>query len=523
MATATSGARALDLVRGRPFDVAILDLRLPDVEGTVLLGQLKELQPHLENIILTGFPSADTSAESPRLGAFAYLVKPVHPEVLVDTVESALAKRRLAEANRRSLQELSTLYALASAVSGSLDQEEILTQGLRQVIGLLGGGAGAAYLLTPLPASLIPVARQGLSAVRARSLASLGQTEGPVQEALHDGRSRLVPAGSRPPAAGVPSTHQLAVIPLSARDRMHGLLLVTSPAPGKVGAELLSAVGGQIGVALENARLYQDLSEERDRILEVEEEVRKKLARDLHAGPAQLLAAVLMSSRLARALFDEDPNQARQELEDLERVSQKALGQVREMLFELRPIVLETHGLQAALAGVARRMEENEGLEVKLEIQAPKDRLPRPVESLVFSIIQEALANIRKHAQASAVRLRFKLDRAALVAEVEDNGVGFDVEEVERTYAHRRSLGLLDMRERAQALGGELEIRSRRGEGTAVVLTARLEEPASVGGGTPPPNPPPRPGGPDSVPPHPPARPGAKPQDLGPTRSTQTV
>jgi len=241
--------------------------------------------------------------------------------------------------------------------------------------------------------------------------------------------------------------------------------------------ELLMAFAAQSAVLIENARLYQQVVMERDRLLAVEEEVRRELARELHDGPSQLLSAIIMGIKFLHQVLQRQPNRAGAELEELERLSTQALHQVRNLLFDLRPVALETQGLCAAIQVYAERKGESDQVRLQIDPQMQHVRFAQPVEAAAFSIIQEAVGNAKKHARAKNIWISVKRSEDTLILSVKDDGRGFDVAAVDAAYAQRGSLGLLNMKERAEICGGKLNIDSTMGGGTLVSLVLPLNPP----------------------------------------------
>ena len=246
--------------------------------------------------------------------------------------------------------------------------------------------------------------------------------------------------------------------------------------------ELLMAFGAQSAIVIENARLYQQIVAERDRILAVEEQVRRELARDLHDGPSQILASLVMGLKHLRNVIVRQPERTELEVNDLERLATTAMHQVRNMLFDLRPVALETQGLLSALQVYVERQRDSTGVPVYLEADDVTVRFPPKVEGAVFSIIQEAVGNAKKHAQAKSIWISAHETGDALVLSVRDDGKGFDVTSVEEAYAQRGSLGLLNMKERAEIARGKLTIDSKIGKGTKVILALPLKPPTESNG-----------------------------------------
>ena len=267
-------------------------------------------------------------------------------------------------------------------------------------------------------------------------------------------------------------------VPLRAGLRNYGAIVLGSineQAYSRADLEQLVALAHFATIAIQNAQLYQDLREERDKIVRAEENVRKELSRDLHDGPAQALAAITMNVEYIRRLLAEDPEKALEELDNLEKLARKTSWDVRTLLFELRPVILETQGLVPTLEQYVQRFPASEGVQVHLDTSGFSGRLDPKIEATVFTIMQEAVNNARKHARAKNIWLRLARQGENLVAWVQDDGVGFNVEEVRANYEKRGSFGLLNMEERARLIGGRTEIRSIPGKGTAVIITVPVQ------------------------------------------------
>ena len=275
------------------------------------------------------------------------------------------------------------------------------------------------------------------------------------------------------------SCRHAIVVPLRAGFENFGAVVFGSPQANTYTEDhkdLLIAVCNQAIVALQNAQLFQSLMEEKERIVEVEEDARKKLARDLHDGPTQSIAAIAMRLNYTRMLLEKekDVQQATEELARIEELARRTTKEIRHMLFTLRPLILETQGLLAALKNVAK-LAETESTPIYLEAdQAVDEVLDQNVQGVIFYIIEEAILNARKHAQASSIRVRLKIQDNAFIAEVEDDGCGIDLEAMQTSYDERGSLGMVNMRERAELVGGKFGIQSALGKGTRVTLAVPL-------------------------------------------------
>ncbi len=272
--------------------------------------------------------------------------------------------------------------------------------------------------------------------------------------------------------------------PLRGGIDVYGVLLFSHPDPDYFNddrREILEIIGRQAMIAIQNARLYQDLEQEKERMMDIQEEARKKLARDLHDGPTQSVAAIAMRINFARRLMERNRQATVDELYKIENLARQTTKEIRHMLFTLRPLILESQGLTAALESMAEKMRETYGQNVIVEAHPDTvDLLEMGKQAVIFYIAEEAVNNARKHAQASEIRVRLKAtsDEVA-VLEIEDDGVGFNVGEVDASYEQRGSLGMVNMRERAELINGVLNISSTEGKGTLIKIWIPLTEEAS--------------------------------------------
>jgi len=277
----------------------------------------------------------------------------------------------------------------------------------------------------------------------------------------------------------------LYAVPLRSGLDTYGLLLYAHPEAHfftKEVCEVLDIVGSQTMIAMQNARLYQDLEREKERIMEIQEEARKKMARDLHDGPTQSIAAIAMRVNFARRLLERNPQTAAEELYKIEEMARRTTKEIRHMLFTLRPLVLESQGLSAALQSMADKMFETYGQKVIIEASPDcVEQLEAGKQAVVFYIAEEAVNNARKHAHAEHIWVRLKtLHKEFALLEIEDDGVGFDVQQVNSAYEQRSSLGMVNMREHAELVEGILRIDSAPQRGTRVQVVIPLTDEAAL-------------------------------------------
>lgn len=264
-------------------------------------------------------------------------------------------------------------------------------------------------------------------------------------------------------------------VPLVVGLEIYGVLLFGHPDDGYFSqdrVEILEAVAQQSMIALQNAKLYSDLEQEKERIAEIQEEARHKLARDLHDGPTQSIGAIAMRVNFARRLVQRDPNQAAEELFKIEELARRTTKEIRQMLFTLRPLVLESEGLVAALGQLSEKMLENHNQNVVIETQDNvAEDLEMGKQGVIFFIVEEAVNNARKHAEADHIWVRLHRKKDLLRLEIEDDGKGFDVDRVQSNYEQRGSLGMVNLHERTELVNGIIKIESNPGRGTKVSVT----------------------------------------------------
>ncbi len=273
-------------------------------------------------------------------------------------------------------------------------------------------------------------------------------------------------------------------IPLRVNLETFGVLLFAHPEELYFAAEqreILNVISRQAMIALQNARLFQEIKDEKDHIIKAEDEARTKLARDLHDGPTQAVAAIAMQANLAGKLLKKNPAAVENELRLIEDTARRTTKEIRHMLFTLRPLVLESEGLAAALNTMAEKMNEtyNQNVIVETDENVIYD-LEMNSQTVIFTIAEEAVNNVRKHAKAKHIWVRVQRARRDFaVLEIEDDGMGFDTKDVFDNYSQRGSLGMVNMKERATLARGIFHIESKPGKGTKIEVVIPLTDDAA--------------------------------------------
>jgi signal transduction histidine kinase len=386
-------------------------------------------------------------------------------------------------------QHARAIYEMSSMLSATLNYKEVLEAALN--FGALGA-EGASPSSSALVAAVLFFQEDQLHLSSSRRLTQADQRvvcpgrAGVLGDVIRTGEPTVIHDPAHDPElvqfASFQACRSLMALPLRAGYETYGVVLYGHPLAKFFDDDqraLLVAVVNQAIVALQNAQLYRNLRQEKDRLMEVQDEAQKKLARDLHDGPTQAVAALAMRANFVRRLLERDPKQAGEELFKMEDLARKTTREIRHMLFTLRPLVLESQGLSAALMQLADKLKETHGQNVIIEAEPNlDDRLELNQQGVLFYIVEEALNNARKHAQAEHLWVRLKTQRDVLSVEIQDDGVGFNVGAVEANYDRRGSLGMVNMRERAEMINGAVRIDSAEGRGTRIMVFVPLTEDA---------------------------------------------
>jgi signal transduction histidine kinase len=210
-------------------------------------------------------------------------------------------------------------------------------------------------------------------------------------------------------------------------------------------------------------------------MFQIVEDERMRIARDMHDGPAQLLANLVLKAEIVERVFDLDRESATAELADFKATARVALEETRKLIFDLRPMTLDDLGLVPTLRKFVVDFERTSGMRTRLNLVGAERRLPRDLEASLFRIVQEAMTNARKHAGGDSVDVTLMIGPQRVVASVRDNGTGFDVAAAQARAERSNHLGLVSMRERAGLENGVLDITSVPGHGTQVRVSLDYE------------------------------------------------
>jgi len=399
-------------------------------------------------------------------------------------------KEKEAEIQRQN-RELAALNAISAIMNRhSSNIEHMLQEALEQVLAVLD-----------LPAGWIVIAHENspphLAAVAgfAEPPAQLGvrfpecdcglvlRTQSPI--IVTPGHNCILAHSHS--SSGKP-VHCHTSVPLIGGGRVIGALNVAAHSPAFFTEEnfrLMVMIGSQLGVALENARLWNDLKDKERlraqllaKAIRAQEEERKRIARELHDEFGQSLNALIFGLKTAELALTDPSMNAGEILKRLRVSTSDAVRELQTVIYDLRPSLLDDLGLLPAIRWYAESRLEKLGIKVIWEIEGDdKVRFAPDIETALFRIAQEALTNISKYAEASEVKIKMQAKSDRVVLEIHDNGKGFDLANVlEIREREGRGLGLLGIRERADLLSGSFHLESQVGRGTCV----RAEIPLTI-------------------------------------------
>jgi PAS domain S-box-containing protein len=398
----------------------------------------------------------------------------------------ALAKARLFEQAQRRLEELTAIYRASQHLQQLHTPETLSQEIIRSLEETLAYDYGAVLLIEQATGRLIPFALsdqgQGSSFV-ATDKAYLASHDirlgvGLIGWVAQTGQSvclgdvRQDPR-YRPIRANIRSK---LCVPLHIGEQIIGVVNVETTklnAYTEADQRVLETVAAQIAIATQNARLFDQVRVARERLqllshqlVDAQEAERRHIARELHDEIGQTLTAVKINLQAMQRSVDASALASR--LEESMGIVEQAIQQVRKLSLDLRPSLLDDLGLVATLRWYLDRQTKWAGFTPQFTAVPPEMRLPSNLETVCFRVVQEALTNVMRHAQAQLVRVELQQYETELQLLILDDGVGFEVEVTLERVAQGTGLGLLGMQERVALLGGRIEIDSAPGRGTQI-------------------------------------------------------
>ncbi len=494
---AVVGSRHFWIVVGMLAACTIFHYATPQIRFIPLVGV--ELSRHAIERIVFLLPIAAASFAFRHTGGIiaivatilimlprALFLSPLPADALFETAGVAVvgglmvwmiaAQDRERKLRQKVVRELETLHSIQTALCHSLDLDGMLQRALDRLLDSLGQlEKRGAILLTDISGQSLRIrAHRGLSPEHVQEACQIGLGECLCGYAAQHGGLLVVPdATSDPRHTRCPETqpHSHVLVPIQSRERQLGVidLYLAEPEPvDEIGLSLLASIGRQVGVAVENALLYESLRFYVRQITQAQEAERQRIARELHDETAQGL--IELSRRLDALAPDlEGLNEpAAERVEELQKRLGDLLQGVRRFSRDLRPSVLDDLGLLPALNQLLTELKE-QGVEPRLETKGTRRRLSPDTELALFRIAQEALSNVRRHSQASEVIATVEFLTTRVKLTIQDNGCGFRLAGRISELVSLGRFGLAGMEERANLLGGYLKVLSGLDFGTIVV------------------------------------------------------
>jgi PAS domain S-box-containing protein len=435
----SSSAEALNALEERTFDLLLTDLIMPEPDGMTLLKNAFRTDPNIVVVVITGYGSVQSAVEAMKEGAFDYITKPLDWKLFQPVLSRAIETGRLkkSEERYRAIVEDQTELIFRFLPDGTV-------RFVNEVFCRYFGRSGVELVGSNLKILLPGEDYENFK----KHIASLDK-HNPVATMEH---RVIIPQG------GVCWQRWTSRGIFDERERL---------------VEIQS-VGHDI---TESKLLEEDLRISRDRlrslaarITEVEEKERHRIARELHDQVGQNLTALGININMLRPLLaDKLTAEAEARLGDSIKILEETARSIRDVMADLRPSVLDDYGLMAAIRWYADQFAKRTGLHITVAGEEPGPRLPTEVELTLFRIVQEILTNTAKHAMASNIFISLSKIEGKIRLEIADDGVGFDTVAFSEPDG-KRGWGILNMRERTDAIGGKLTITSDIGKGTRIII-----------------------------------------------------
>lgn len=385
-------------------------------------------------------------------------------------------------------RQMAIFRSIAEVLNRSFTLREALDGALHRIVDLMDIETGWIFLLEPdagqfrlaadvnLPAAL-SVASKRRMAGDCRCITML--REGQLTEAIN--LIQCLRLEQALPQA--PESHRHASVPLIAQDQTVGILNLLLPQGRSFSGEelhMLESIGHELAITIQRARLFEQVRDQEhtrrellQRLLVAQEEERRRIAQDLHDHAGQMMTALIIQLAQLASRTEYADGQMSAALQKLHTLAQQGLDDLRKLVYDLRPSVLDDLGLGPAIRSYMDTYVRPAGLQVDLHLADMENRLPQELETVAFRIIQEASTNVLRHAQAHRIEVRVDRRGEGLLIMVRDDGIGFDPEQGGRDKA---TLGIHGMRERAQLVGGTLQVLSVPGVGTTILARLPLHE-----------------------------------------------
>jgi len=408
----------------------------------------------------------------------------------------------------RRADELTTLNKLSMAASRSLDLQKTLDTILEQTVEALDASAGMVFVQVDSQTGLRLEAHRGISVDMAQKEARLHPGHCLCGQAVATRRVLFAAdVGEDPRCTSdlciCEGFRSVTCAPLEVKGQLVGLLQLASPNIGHFTSDqtdFLAATAAQVSVSIENARLYDKVrtfnielekkvnrrtseletarwalaekARQLQRLLSesyrVQEDTQARIAQDMHDGVTQMIVGALYETTAAQQALYDNPDLASQNLTHAQHLLSEVETEIRRVIYDLHPPVLDMMGLVIALKRFATTYTATFGIECNVQVRGQSRRLSRDIEIAIYRVLQAALHNVVSHAQASQVQILFDFGANWLQVRITDDGIGFEPQVI--LNAPGDHLGIIGMIERAEGIGASLHIEAVKGEGTQIEL-----------------------------------------------------
>lgn len=490
------GPAALEKIDELKPDCVVLDIMLPRISGWDILKFLKA-NPETADIPVVMVTARVEERDQLRglgAGAVKYLTKPFSPLALTEAVKSVLkpqAKDEVARERRETIErlQLSTLHKLSDILISAPTLDELLEGVADKLIGLFDLPA-CAFFMDADPPELHAFKEAKEQPGKGKSIsrtAVIAETRERLQLAftVHRRPTRISELENLALDDFFPGSRELEdgyVVPLFERNNYLGAIVQAGRADVTLSPDeqdLLATIANQVAAALARARLHENLREDEivhrrllHQTITAQESERKRLASEIHDSVVQALVGISYRLQaLEKKIMPTIYGELHDDLKQLEEQLTNSIKELREMLVGLRPPMLDEMGLFTALATYSKNFGQRTGVQASLQLPDGQPSLTRDAEINLFRIVQEALNNVEKHAEASHVTIEIEVTPNKLFLSVRDDGKGLPRD---RGAVKPRKLGIASMRERTELIGGTLKMKSEAEHGTVVSLEVPL-------------------------------------------------
>ncbi len=382
-------------------------------------------------------------------------------------------------------QELLALSRVSAAISGLWDLDAVLKVALDNVLKIMKGTIGGILLVDERTQRLSYHIHQGLSDGYVEKM-NLGLGEGIAGRVAQNGKAILLEDISTDSRVGHPDLvsaeglKAFICVPIRAKDDVLGVINVASRRAHRFSRHdlhLLHSIGDQLGVAIQQAKLYERLRKARERyrkltrqILVAQEDERKRLAIELHDETSQTLSGLTLQLQALADMAEKSSGDTEliTRLKKVQSLAVQVHTEIRRLMTDLRPSLLDTLGLVPAIRQLADTRLRPLNINVTVEVKGKERRLPPEVETGLFRVAQGSIGNIIEHSKAKDVTIVLEYRDSELLLRITDDGQGFDVADLTDVEESGRGRGLFSMRERIMLLDGTAHVESKVGEGTTV-------------------------------------------------------